>query len=55
MQYVGLVLSKLIKGVDAWAEVKKGYVVVSIVMASIVIAIELIVAQGVRSLIEAMF
>ena len=56
MQYVGLsVLSKLIKGVNAWDEVKKGNAAISIVMASIVIAIATIVAQGVQSLIEALF
>jgi uncharacterized membrane protein YjfL (UPF0719 family) len=56
MQYVGLsVLGKLIKGLDTWTEVKKGNVAVSIVMASIVVAIATIVSQGVQSLIEALF
>jgi len=56
MQYIGLsVLGKLTKGVDEWNEIKKGNVAIGIVMAAIVIAISTIVAQGVESIIQAIF
>jgi uncharacterized membrane protein YjfL (UPF0719 family) len=56
MQYVGLsFLGKLTKGLDEWAELKKGNVAVGIVTAAIVIAIGAIVSQGVVSIIEALF
>jgi len=56
MQYIGLsVLSKLTKGVEQWAELKKGNVAIGIVMAAIVIAIATIVAKGVESIIAAIF
>ena len=55
-QYIGLsVLSKLIKGVDAWEELKKGNIAVAIVMAATVVAVGTIVAFGVQSIIEAIF
>ena len=53
-QYIGLsVLSKLIKGVDAWEELKNGNIAVAIVMAATVVAVGTIVAFGVQSIIEA--
>ena len=53
-QYIGLsVLSKLIKGVDAWEELKNGNIAVGIVMAATVVAVGTIVAFGVQSIIEA--
>ena len=56
MQYVGLsVLGRLTKEVEEWKELKKGNVVIGIVMASIVIAISTIVAQGVESIVQAIF
>ena len=56
MQYVGLsFLGKLTKGLDEWAELKKGNIAVGIVMAAVVIAIGTIVSQGVVSIIEALF
>ena len=56
MQYVGLsFLGKLTKGLDEWAELKKGNIAVGIVMAAVVIAIGTIVSQGVISIIEALF
>lgn len=56
MQYVGLsVLGKLTKDLDEWAELKKGNVAIGIVMAAIVVAIGTIVAQGVASIIQAIF
>jgi len=56
MQYIGLsVLGKLTKGVKEWAELKKGNVAIGIVMAAIVIALGTIVAQGVESIISAIF
>jgi uncharacterized membrane protein YjfL (UPF0719 family) len=56
MQYVGLsFLSRLTKGFDEWAELKKGNVAVGIVMAAIVVAIGTIVSQGVVSIIAALF
>lgn len=55
-QYIGLsVLSKLIKGVDAWEELKNGNIAVAIVMAATVVAVGTIVAFGVQSIIEAIF
>ena len=56
MQYVGLsFLGKLTKGLDEWAELKKGNMAVGIVMAAVVVAIGAIVSQGVVSIIEALF
>jgi uncharacterized membrane protein YjfL (UPF0719 family) len=56
MQYVGLsFLGRLTKGLNEWAELKKGNVAVGIVMAAVVIAIGAIVSQGVVSIIEALF
>ena len=56
MQYVGLsVLGRLTKEVEEWKELKKGNVAIGIVMASIVIAISTIVAQGVESIVQAIF
>jgi len=56
MQYVGLsFLGKLTKGLDEWAELKKGNIAVGIVMAAVVVAIGAIVSQGVISIIEALF
>lgn len=56
MQYIGLsVLGKLTKGVDEWKELKNGNAAIGIVMAAIVIAISTIVAQGVESIIQAIF
>lgn len=56
MQYVGLsFLGKLTKGLDEWAELKKGNIAVGIVMAAVVVAIGAIVSQGVVSIIEALF
>ena len=56
MQYVGLsFLGKITKGLDEWAELKKGNIAVGIVMAAVVIAIGTIVSQGVVSIIEALF
>jgi uncharacterized membrane protein YjfL (UPF0719 family) len=54
-QYVGLsVLDKLTKGIDEWAELKKGNVAVGLVMAAVVIAIAAVVSQGVASLLTAL-
>ena len=56
MQYVGLsFLGKLTKGLDEWAQLKKGNMAVGIVMAAVVVAIGTIVSQGVVSIIEALF
>lgn len=56
MQYIGLsFLGKLTKGLDEWAELKKGNIAVGIVTAAVVIAIAAIVSQGVISIIEALF
>lgn len=55
-QYIGLsALSKLIKGVDTWEELKNGNIAVGIVMAATVVAVGTIVAFGVQSIIEAIF
>jgi uncharacterized membrane protein YjfL (UPF0719 family) len=55
-QYIGLsVLSKLIKSVDTWEELKNGNIAVAIVMAATVVAVGTIVAFGVQSIIEAIF
>jgi uncharacterized membrane protein YjfL (UPF0719 family) len=54
VQYVGLsVLNQLIKGIDAWEELKNRNVAMSIVMAAIVITISSIASNGIQSLIEA--
>jgi uncharacterized membrane protein YjfL (UPF0719 family) len=56
MQYSGLsFMGRLTKGLDEWAELKKGNIAIGIVMAAIVIAIGAIVSQGVMSIIEAIF
>jgi len=56
MQYVGIsVLGKLTKGINEWAELKKGNVAIGITMAAIVIAVSTIVAKGVENLIAAIF
>ncbi|MEM3060820.1 MAG: DUF350 domain-containing protein [Candidatus Bathyarchaeia archaeon] len=56
MQYIGLsVLGKLTKGIEEWAELKKGNIAIGIMMAAIVIAVSAIVARGVESLIAAIF
>ncbi len=56
MQFIGLsVLGRLTQDIDEWKGLKKGNVAIGIVMASIVIAISTIVAQGVESIIEAIF
>jgi uncharacterized membrane protein YjfL (UPF0719 family) len=56
MQYVALsVFSKLTKGLDEWAELKKGNVAVGITMAAIVIAVAAVVVRGVETLIAAVF
>ncbi|MFC1507415.1 DUF350 domain-containing protein [Thermoproteota archaeon] len=53
-QYIGLsVLSRLMKGVDAWEELRNGNVATAIVMAATVVAVSTIVASGVQSIIEA--
>ena len=53
-QYVGLsVLAKFTKGVDEWAELKKGNIAIGIMMATVVIAIATVVSQGVASLLTA--
>ena len=55
-QYIGLsVLSKLIKGVDTWDELRNGNIATAIVMAATVVAVGTIVAIGVKSIIEAIF
>ena len=55
-QYIGLsVLSKLIKDIDTWEELKNGNIATAIVMAATVIAVGTIVATGVQSIIEAIF
>jgi uncharacterized membrane protein YjfL (UPF0719 family) len=55
-QYIGLsVLSKLIKSIDTWEELKNGNIATAIVMAATVIAVGTIVATGVQSIIEAIF
>lgn len=53
-QYIGLsVLSRLMKGVDTWEELRNGNVATAIVMAATVVAVSTIVASGVQSIIEA--
>jgi uncharacterized membrane protein YjfL (UPF0719 family) len=55
-QYIGLsVLSKLMKGVDAWEELRNGNIATAIVMAATVVAVGTIVATGVQSIIEVIF
>lgn len=55
-QYIGLsVLSKLIKGVDTWDELRNGNIATAIVMAVTVVAVGTIVAIGVKSIIETIF
>ena len=55
-QYIGLsVLSKLIKGVDAWEELRNGNIATAIVMAATVVAVGTIIATGVQSIIEVIF
>jgi uncharacterized membrane protein YjfL (UPF0719 family) len=55
-QYIGLsVLSKLIKGVNTWEELKNGNIATAIVMAATVVAVGTIVATGVQSIIEVIF
>jgi uncharacterized membrane protein YjfL (UPF0719 family) len=55
-QYIGLsTLSKLVKTIDVWAELKNKNVAVGIVAAAIVIAVGTIVSQGVESIILAIF
>ena len=55
-QYIGLsVLSKLIKGVDTWDELRNGNIATAIVMAATVVAVGTIVAIGVKSIIETIF
>jgi uncharacterized membrane protein YjfL (UPF0719 family) len=56
MQYIGLsVLGRLTGGVNEWKELKNGNVAIGVVMAAIVIALSTIVAQGVESIIQAIF
>ena len=56
MQYIGLsFLNKLTKGLDNWAELKRGNIAVGILTAAIVIALAATVSQGVVSIIEALF
>ncbi|MEM3507605.1 MAG: DUF350 domain-containing protein [Candidatus Bathyarchaeia archaeon] len=56
MQYIGLsVFGKLTKGINEWAELKRGNIAISVMMAAIVIAVSAIVAKGVESLIAAIF
>ncbi|MGB6680534.1 MAG: DUF350 domain-containing protein [Candidatus Bathyarchaeia archaeon] len=55
-QYIGLsVLSKLMKGVDTWEELRNGNIATAIVMAATVVAVGTIVATGVQSIIEVIF
>lgn len=55
-QYIGLsTLSKLVKTIDVWTELKNKNVAVGIVAAAIVIAVGTIVSQGVESIILAIF
>ena len=56
MQYIGLsIFGKLSKDLDEWGAVRKGNVAVGVAMAAIVISVAAIVAQGVSTLIEAVF
>ncbi len=56
MQYIGLsILGKLTKGINEWAELKKGNIAIGITMAAIVIAVSTIVAKGVENLIAVIF
>ncbi len=56
MQYIGLsVLGKFTKETEEWKELKRGNIAIGIVMASIVVAISTIIAQGVEGIIAAIF
>lgn len=56
MQYLGLwVFGKLTREIEEWEELKKGNVAIGVAMAAIVIAVAVVVTQGVATLIEAIF
>lgn len=56
MQYLGLwVFGKLTREIEEWEELKKGNVAIGVAMAAIVIAVAVVVTQGVATLIEAVF
>ncbi|WP_455369758.1 hypothetical protein [[Eubacterium] cellulosolvens] len=46
-------MSKLIKDIDVWLELKNGNVATAIVMPATVVAISSIVATGIQSIIKA--